>query len=578
MKIATYHLERGVALGKLDQLVGSRTLGSTITTHYHLRSYNILGLGLLILWSISPIGGQAILRVQSTNSKLKVTPATFNYFNTDTASQVTVTFATGPDNADGVDAWFARIASLYTATLLATDTFKDNPLDLWGNVKIPFLSSYNGSLDGSWSKLPDNSSLYYYSALAGIPISEIPLGTTNFSIESSYMETNCQNISYRAEEIDLLSGFTYDYDYTPPGISSSSNGTYRGANWTDNTSPPPPDASWTLGLDNFVSPVYSICNSSYGYSQGYMGSPSQLPPLSDEQVSTATLFFQAIDPAYNAPRGSPTASTAAFCKVQQIYVESNITCMQSSTMPARLCSVTAQRLSQKYHAPGAITPLSFPQLFDAISYYLPRAFGVVPGDGGSDPSVFYLNSTSTALMTSGSVSSEINGHAQTAIVYNVPPEILSYRLAQIINTYHLLTQTGTLITGGTPSTSGIQISSNITGIATTPFEVYSISWPWLAVFTFAILVLFICAIMAMVYSMACANPEILGTCSSIIRDSRYIRVPNGGGTLDGLEMTRLLRDIRIQMGVVGDDNGGVSHLAIAKMEDVERTAKIGLYA
>jgi hypothetical protein len=63
MKIATYHLERGVALGNLDQLVGSRTLGSTITTHYQLKSYNTLGLGLLILWSISPVGGQAVLRV-----------------------------------------------------------------------------------------------------------------------------------------------------------------------------------------------------------------------------------------------------------------------------------------------------------------------------------------------------------------------------------------------------------------------------------------------------------------------------------------------------------------------------------
>jgi hypothetical protein len=83
--------------------------------------------------------------------------------------------------------------------------------------------------------------------------------------------------------------------------------------------------------------------------------------------------------------------------------------------------------------------------------------------------------------------------------------------------------------------------------------------------------------MAMVYSMACINPEILGTCSSMIRDSKYVRVPNGGGTLDGLEMTRSLRGVRIQMGVVGDDNSGVSHLAVARVEDVERTAKIGLY-
>jgi hypothetical protein len=492
MKIATYRLERGVALGKLDQLVGSRTLGSMIATHYHLGSYNTLGLGLLVLWSMSPIGGQAILRVQTTNFKLKATPTTFTYFNTDTASQATVMIAVGPDNASGVSAWFARIASLYTTTLLGPETSKGGPLDLWGNVKIPFLSSYEGSLDGSWSELPNDTSLFYYSALAGIPISEIPLGTTNFSIESSYMETKCQNITYRAQEIDYLS----EFDYHDSVMFSSSNGTYRGSNWTQNTSPSfgtTPDATWTLGLDNFVAPAFSIFDSSYGDSQGYMGSPSQLPRLSDEQVSTGTLFFQAIDPADNAPKGSPTSSTAGFCKLQQVYVESNISCMQGSTMPARLCSVTAQRLSQKYHPPSAITPLSFPQVFSAISLNLPRAFGVDPSGGGSDPSIFYLNSTSTVLMTSGSVSSETNGHAQTAIIYNVPQEILSYRLAQIINTYLLLTQTGTLITGGTPSSSGILLSSNVTAVSTTPFEVYTISWTWLAVFIFSTLVLFTCA-------------------------------------------------------------------------------------
>jgi hypothetical protein len=83
--------------------------------------------------------------------------------------------------------------------------------------------------------------------------------------------------------------------------------------------------------------------------------------------------------------------------------------------------------------------------------------------------------------------------------------------------------------------------------------------------------------MALVYSIACANPEILGTCSSIIRDSKYLKIPNGGGTLDGLEMTRLLRGVQVQMGVVADNNGGVGHLAVGRMEDVEKTTNIGLY-
>jgi hypothetical protein len=42
MKVATFHLERGVALGKLDQLIGSRTL--------EVQSPLIATLGSTILW------------------------------------------------------------------------------------------------------------------------------------------------------------------------------------------------------------------------------------------------------------------------------------------------------------------------------------------------------------------------------------------------------------------------------------------------------------------------------------------------------------------------------------------------
>lgn len=87
IKIATYLLEKGIDLGTLEQLAGSRTLGSTVTTQYHLRSYNLLSLGLVALWLISPVGGQAALRVFYLDFDAIVVPTVVQYFDTDAQSR-----------------------------------------------------------------------------------------------------------------------------------------------------------------------------------------------------------------------------------------------------------------------------------------------------------------------------------------------------------------------------------------------------------------------------------------------------------------------------------------------------------
>jgi hypothetical protein len=79
--------------------------------------------------------------------------------------------------------------------------------------------------------------------------------------------------------------------------------------------------------------------------------------------------------------------------------------------------------------------------------------------------------------------------------------------------------------------------TSTTGITTVPREVYAISWIWLALVVFSILVLIACAIVAVVYNLSSVNPEILGSCSSLLRNSKYVDPPPGGWTLNGLEMT-----------------------------------------
>jgi hypothetical protein len=91
-------------------------------------------------------------------------------------------------------------------------------------------------------------------------------------------------------------------------------------------------------------------------------------------------------------------------------------------------------------------------------------------------------------------------------------------------------------------------------------------------------VLFACAIVAAVYNWSSVNPEILGSCSPLLRDSNYVDLPAGGGALDGLEMTRLLRDVEVEFGCVRGDGSGNAHLAATRLEDVLKVSKGGVYS
>ena len=79
--IAAWKIEKGVGIATLEQLLGSRTIGSTFLTLVSLRLYNFLGLLLVVLWALSPLGGQATLRTPSFELSSSVTAADFTYLD-----------------------------------------------------------------------------------------------------------------------------------------------------------------------------------------------------------------------------------------------------------------------------------------------------------------------------------------------------------------------------------------------------------------------------------------------------------------------------------------------------------------
>lgn len=55
--IGLFLVERGTTLGRLERLIGYQSLYSALERQISLRSWSFLGLILMLLWLLSPLGG-----------------------------------------------------------------------------------------------------------------------------------------------------------------------------------------------------------------------------------------------------------------------------------------------------------------------------------------------------------------------------------------------------------------------------------------------------------------------------------------------------------------------------------------
>ncbi|KAL1304280.1 hypothetical protein AAFC00_000690 [Neodothiora populina] len=189
---ALYRAERGVYLGELERLVGCQSLFGAVERQVVLRPWDAMGLLIILVWALSPIGGQAGLRLMSRMPRTIESNSTVRYLPIAAAQD---TYFISEDPASG--GW-QLYAPLFMTTLMNTHNQNSSTMDLWGNVKIPLIESI-GSNDhiGSddWLQI-GNASEVSYSSLLGIPVVGVPDGNVTFSMISRYWALDCQAPTY----------------------------------------------------------------------------------------------------------------------------------------------------------------------------------------------------------------------------------------------------------------------------------------------------------------------------------------------------------------------------------------------
>jgi hypothetical protein len=204
--------------------MGSQTVFGAVKAVWILRSFTLhftlISLALLILWSLSPIGSQASLRVIYLDSEFETQTVSIGYMNTDPRRWIQLPIPY-PDLTDGgYTSEQAVYQSVFTSALLTqgssvqylnntaqqsdfdslialfggvTSAVEKSTVDAWGNFRLqayhllPGLGAASQS-NHVWVSVPSEELPPYTSGI-GIPVRNLPtmgIGNLSFIIPASY--------------------------------------------------------------------------------------------------------------------------------------------------------------------------------------------------------------------------------------------------------------------------------------------------------------------------------------------------------------------------------------------------------
>ncbi|KAL2072698.1 hypothetical protein VTL71DRAFT_12041 [Oculimacula yallundae] len=540
-----WRLEKGVSLGILEQIMGSTTLGSTLTTHTLLRPFNFATLGLFTLWIFSPIGSRVSLGLIEPKLQPVVTNTTVQYLNSRQASKF---YSESPE--DQLEIIAGPINALYTSSLMAPDSAKMSSMDQWGNIKIPYFDRINANFTADstgWISLSDHQAgNITYSSLLGIPFSkpiDDKVSNLTWTMSTTYLSLNCHTMT-REPLIPL--NVKLDTDNTTWSSLSTS-----------------PSSLFSLAMNGFISPNKTL-ESSHSISSFMTATNASSIPH--------TLLFQSPiwtdDLSANATANLTMAG--AYCDLSQQYVDVEVHC--SGTQD---CGVIAMRESLAPHAPKEFTVLGFDLGFKMLSYLLPLATGESV-TGGSLP-----QSTATELFLSGT--SATLSHLTKVDLSQLTPSEMEVRLGQVLNTYYTASLSPYSLTGNLlPSlpTSSSTLTISTPALSTTFQNRYSVNPKWLSLYFISCTVLLLAVLSGIILKNLVVAPDILGWVSSLTRDNPYMReaMVGGGTAMGGWKRARVLEKMRIKIGDMGSRRyGEVGYIAVATEGEARALEKERFY-
>ncbi|KAJ9615068.1 hypothetical protein H2200_001142 [Cladophialophora chaetospira] len=526
--VAAIRLENGTSILSLEYLLQSRTVLSTVTAPFVLRTFNLLTPFLFVLWALSPLGGQAGLRAISTKDAF--TNATHNF---------TYLAYVSPFTNEGIQSASAESLvptnAIFTSALIGSAKAKALPQDQNGNIKIPLYESLPPSSSGNesdWRSVPDNGG-FQWSSLTGLPLHNPPtVGTSKFNIQTGYMVTTCK-----------VSGHA----------------------WSDNY-------------------IQSLANQSLWSGASYAFTHPTGSPFTAYNFSFLSLDLYGSD---TTTKPDDKILTIANCSVTMQYVEVQIecdgpTCQSVAARPSNNIANHTSKYEITSLDPSLYTPVNgLGQPNNFYMAFLADLTNATNPSAGCDtsfcpPSVLesYLADPENAVLQS-----------TTTKLWKLGNDAISQRMTQIFNTYWLDSVAPGPVSGDfnlttVAGTTQAYNKDSILGTITTSQRVIECNYTWLAILLVCSFVLFGVGLATVALTALRRGPDILDRFSPLLRYSRFANIPEKSSMEDAVDQSRRLRNMTVRMGDIRpeDDVGYIAIGVVDGSHPIQKLSKRRTYA
>ncbi len=512
----------------------------------------MVGVQLLLLWSLSPIGGQASLRALVRTDK-----ATHN------ATQLRYLY-TGPFTV------FLRPnrtrlnsrTDTYSTMFATSHAMKIAPRDKWGNVRVPRLELLPGARndsDARWHAVPPVSQVEQLTSLVGVPVIGLPHEQENvavdFNLETSYMSLQCAPWETLRDSDPSLRKYrklwkSRDPLRFKPGADPGPVGV---------------EVNVTFFLDGDM-PVASRANVS----------------ALARDPRPRRLFFGSVRRRDDA--SGELSLSATQCTVTETHAEVAVRCPTGR----RDCTATHMRRSRVDTRPEFGSPLDYAVLLRFITQTLP--FVSLNGGTASTPAELFLRHGTRYVRQEAGKYVDLS---------EVPPPLFARRLMLVLNTwYQVILTGGPVFMGDAPANVSAygydfgQLPANgsvpqsvvdrscwymctrgTEARLTHSVQVYAYHPAWLVLLFACSGALLLTGLAGVVLSWRTSVPDMLGYVASMTYNNVYMPLPERGGALDAMHRARILRDLPVSIGDVCGDDKEVGRVAFTYLTDIRRLEK-----
>ena len=529
---ARLRLEQGSSLGVLEQLLGSQTVFGTIWVQVTLRNLNALGVVLVLLWLISPLGGQSSLRLIAKDAEVDEENVTFASLDpTNTTSSFTQGFA---QTLSG-----ASINALYVGCLVAPLSIKDGAQDTWGNVKIPTFETYNHTIDdGGYAKVPEDD--VDWASLLGQPVAGLETRyDSNFTLRSWYHDLECSNLT----KVPASSDWIVNIFGKPFASQNNASTVWDGGGGQS--------SSWLLHLVEDLN-AYNPDKLKFVWL-------SKSGLVTHDENPQASLNYD--------------ETCLARCSMTVTHVEVQMACHGLSCRPSGV-----RKIPPPSNWAGS--------LLDTVgssrwSYFYQNLIGT---------------DTRSAAYTSSVTEQYIYGRVESPFQYGVssgfdtpgyldmtevPLLDFTRRLRIILNTYFFASLAPAASTGTMASANATKLLSGedriqggfyelgvmpVPATTSSSTDIYRCSKTFVALAIISSAILFVTGVAGVVAKYHCKGPDMLGYLTSTIRHNPYTPLHEHNGTLDTSELARQSKSLFLRLEDVGKATDNVGHIAISSLQ------------